>query len=344
MTPSFDQVVKHFAPSWFAAVMGTGALALGTAALGRTYATMVPLALALHWLNVALFLLLLVPWTLRWFRATPQALGALGHPVISSFVPTIAIALLVLAIQFVQLVPAPELALPLWCAGAAMALGFSLLILFKQFTGEHVQLDHVTPGMFIPPVGLVIIPVAGAPLSMTAGADLQGWILLVCYISLGTGALIWLALHALTLFRMVLHKPIPGQMAPTFWINLGPLGVIPVSLVALADATPFVADKAPFHLAALLLWGFGVWWLVMATLLTIWYWRRGQLPFALSWWAFTFPTGAFALASFRLAHVLPLPGLFGVGVAAFAVLVLFWSATLVRSVRGAFDGSLFQPH
>ena len=82
----------------------------------------------------------------------------------------------------------------------------------------------------------------------------------------------------------------------------------------------------------------------MAAMLTVSYWKRGQLPFALSWWAFTFPTGAFAIASFRLSGVVPLPGTFGVGVLAFGLLALFWSVTLARSVRGTLDGSLFQPH
>ena len=344
MSVSSQQIVKNFAPSWFAAVMGTGVLALGAAFLGHQFSPLAPVAVALHWFNVALFLLLLLPWTLRWFQARPQAVGALVHPVVSNFVPTIAIALLVLAVQFIQIAKAPEIAMPLWWLGAALAFGFSVLILFKQFLGEQVMLDHVTPGMFIPPVGLVVIPVAGAPLALVAGGAAQGWILLFCYIGMGSGALLWLSLQAITMFRFVLHKPIPGPMVPTFWINLGPLGVMPISLIALADASPFIADKAPFHVAALLLWGFGAWWLCMAAMLTYSYWKRGQLPFALSWWAFTFPTGAFAVASFKLAGVLPLPGIFGLGLVAYGLLAMFWSVTLVRSVRGALDGSLFQPH
>jgi C4-dicarboxylate transporter/malic acid transport protein len=264
--------------------------------------------------------------------------------VVGNFVPTVAIALLVLAVQFIHLANSLAVALALWSAGSLLAFGFSFLILYKQFIGEQVLLDHVTPGMFIPPVGLVVIPVAGAPLAQALGGPLQGWILTICYIGLGSGALLWLSLQAITMFRFVLHKPMPGPLVPTFWINLGPVGVMPVSLLALADATPFIADKAPFHIAALLLWGFGAWWLCMAALLTLSYWRRGQLPFALSWWAFTFPTGAFALASFRLSGVVPLPGIFALGVVTVGLLTMFWSVTLVRSARGALDGSLFQPH
>lgn len=344
MSVSSQQIIKNFAPSWFAAVMGTGVLALGAAFLGHAFPPLASVGVALHWFNVALFLVLLLPWTLRWFHARPQAAGALVHPVVSSFIPTVAIAVLVLSVQFIQIDKAPQVALPLWWLGAALAFGFSFLILFKQFLGEQVMLDHVTPGMFIPPVGLVVIPVAGVPLALATGGAMQGWILLFCYIGLGSGALLWLALQAITMFRFVLHKPIPGPMVPTFWINLGPLGVMPISLIALAEASPFIVDKAPFHVAALLLWGFGAWWLCMAALLTYSYWRRGQLPFALSWWAFTFPTGAFAIASFKLSTVLPLPGTFGLGLVALGLLAMFWSVTLVRSVRGAMDGSLFQPH
>lgn len=344
MSTGSRQIVKHFAPSWFAAVMGTGVLALGTARLGHEFAPLLHAAKALHWFNAALFLLLLLPWSLRWIHARPQAAGALIHPVIGNFVPTFAIALLVLAVQFAHLGQAPAVALPLWWTGTALAFGFSFLILFKQFLGENVMLDHVTPGMFIPPVGLVVIPVAGAPLALAAGGAMQGWMLLFCYIGLGSGALLWLALQAITMFRFVLHKPVPGPMVPTFWINLGPVGVMPISLIALADASPFIVDKAPFHVAALLLWGFGAWWLCMAALLTFSYWKRGQLPFALSWWAFTFPTGAFALASFKLSGVIALPGIFALGVVAFVLLALFWCVTLVRSVHGTMDGSLFQPH
>ncbi len=344
MPVTAQQIVRNFAPSWFAAVMGTGVLTLGAAFLGHEFPPLATVAGALHLFNIAFFLVLLLPWMLRWFLARPQAAGSLVHPVVASFVPTVAIALLVLAAQFLQIDKAAQIALPLWCLGAALAFGFSILILFNQFVGEHVMLDHVTPGMFIPPVGLVVIPVAGAPLALAASGPAQGWLLLASYIALGSGALLWLALQAITMYRFVLHKPVPGPLVPTFWINLGPLGVMPISIIALADASPFIVDKAPFHVAALLLWGFGTWWLLMAALLTWYYWKRGQLPFALSWWAFTFPTGAFAIASFKLSVVVPLPGIFSVGIVAYGLLVMFWTVTLVRSVRGSMDGSLFQPH
>ena len=111
VTPDTARWIRYFAPSWFAAVMGTGVLALGTAALARSTPALAPLAALLHWFNVALFAVLLVPWTLRWFVARREATAALSHPVVASFVPTIAIALLVLAAQFLQIAGRPDVAL-----------------------------------------------------------------------------------------------------------------------------------------------------------------------------------------------------------------------------------------
>jgi len=87
----------------------------------------------------------------------------------------------------------------------------------------------------------------------------------------------------------------PGPMVPTFWINLGPLGVMPISLIALADATPFIADKVPFHVAALLLWGFGAWWLLHGGAAHLFLLEARPVALRPVLVAFTFPNGAFAL-------------------------------------------------
>lgn len=116
MSLSFDQIVKNFAPSWFAAVMGTGVLALGAAFLGHEFAPLAAASMFLHWFNIGLFLVLLVPWTLRWFRAPTHATGALSHPVVASFVPTVAIALLVLSVQITASASWPMACWP--CSGA----------------------------------------------------------------------------------------------------------------------------------------------------------------------------------------------------------------------------------
>ncbi|MDQ5945188.1 MAG: hypothetical protein QG619_607, partial [Pseudomonadota bacterium] len=144
--------------------------------------------------------------------------------------------------------------------------------------------------------------------------------------------------------RKLLAKPAVGILTPTAWIHLAPLGVIPVSLLNVLDQLPFSVAREPFLFISLLLWGFGVWWLVMATLLTNAARRAGQMPFALSWWGFTFPLGAFVAASLRLSPLTGIGGVDTVGVACWLLLLAVWSVTLLRTVRGVISGAVFHPH
>lgn len=335
--------VSAFAPAWFAAVMGTGVLAVTLRFYARYAPPLDPLAWVLHGLNVVLALLLAGPWLARWLRYPAAAMSSLRHPVQAHFYPTFSIALLVLSLQFLVFGPQRELALALWLLGAALTVVFSLAILLIIFQGESVTQDHVTPAMFIPPVGLVVIPVAGAPLAEGLPPGWREALLVANWAALGAGSLLYVGLLALTMFRYVLGKRVGPPLVPTAWINLGPLGVIPVSLLSLDAAMPGLGAGGAVAVIGLLLWGFGVWWLLMASLLTLAAARRGELPFALSWWAFTFPLGAFVAASWRLGNQLSLAPVIVVGAVALALLFGLWLLAFVRTVRGAASGALLRP-
>lgn len=335
--------VSAFAPAWFAAVMGTGVLAVTLHFYARYAPPLDPLAWVLHGLNVVLALLLAGPWLARWLRYPAAAMSSLRHPVQAHFYPTFSIALLVLSLQFLVFGPQRELALALWLLGAALTVVFSLAILLIIFQGESVTQDHVTPAMFIPPVGLVVIPVAGAPLAEGLPPGWREALLVANWAALGAGSLLYVGLLALTMFRYVLGKRVGPPLVPTAWINLGPLGVIPVSLLSLDAAMPGLGAGGAVAVIGLLLWGFGVWWLLMASLLTLAAARRGELPFALSWWAFTFPLGAFVAASWRLGNQLSLAPVIVVGAVALALLFGLWLLAFVRTVRGAASGALLRP-
>jgi len=332
--PTFSEIARNFAPGWFASVMGTGVLAMTTHALAARWPLLEPVSWGLHYFNLALFALLAVPWLTRWIAYREEALAALRHPVQASFTPTFSIAMLVVAAQFLAFGQQVDLALLFWWPGMVLTFVFSFAVLFAMFSGEHVALEHVTPAMFIPAVGLVVIPLAGGPLAGQLPSAAHDLALLACVLGLGAGLMMYVGLLGLTLQRNFLAKPAFGALAPTVWIHLAPLGVIPLSLLNLVEQLPFPVPAGVFLVFGLLFWGFGMWWVVMATLLTLAARRRGQLPFALSWWAFTFPLGAFVALSFRLSR---LSGLFGVelaGIACWGLLAALWLATLANTLRG----------
>lgn len=342
--PSFADISRTFAPGWFAAVMGTGVLALTTHGLARYWPWLELPAIALHWFNSLLFLVLALPWLNRWLNYRQAAMQTLMHPVQANFYPTFSIALLVLAAQWLIFTPCVEVAMGLWLLGVILHFVFSFAVLFFMFRGEHVAAEHVTPAQFIPAVGLVVMPLAGGPLLAHLEGGLREWVLTINIIGLGAGSMMYLGLLGLTLYRKYLHKPALGILTPTVWIHLAPIGVIPVSLMNVAEQLPFAAVREVVTVVMLLLWGFGVWWLVMASLLTLSARASGQLPFALSWWGFTFPVGAFVAESLRLTQLLAWQSTLAIGVGAWLLLCFFWMITLFRTARGVISGAVFQPH
>ena len=95
------QIIKNFAPSWFASIMGTGILAITSLFYARYIPFLKNVSNALFYFNVVFFFILLIPWILRWIFFRRQALDDLEHPVLSNFYATIAIGMLVLAANFI---------------------------------------------------------------------------------------------------------------------------------------------------------------------------------------------------------------------------------------------------
>ena len=90
----------------------------------------------------------------------------------------------------------------------------------------------------------------------------------------------------------------------------------------------------------LLLWGYGLWWMAIALLITLRYLRTG-LPFNLGWWGYTFPLGVYALATLRLAQLVPVTAFAVFGSVLVAALALLWLVVGALTARGAWRGELF---
>ena len=90
----------------------------------------------------------------------------------------------------------------------------------------------------------------------------------------------------------------------------------------------------------LLLWGLGLWWLLLALLIICRYLREG-MPFNLGWWAFTFPLGVYALATLTLGQTLQLAFFSHLGTGLVCLLALLWVLVMAATLRGAWRGELF---
>jgi len=337
-----SDTIKNFTPSWFASVMGTGIFAITSLFYSQYFLPLKALAHLLAYFNTILFFFLLIPWLLRWIFFRKEAFQDLYDPIISNFYATIGVAMLVLASNFIVIIGNLTIGILFWFVGAIVTLFFGIVTPLIMFNGEHVKIDHINPAWFIPPVGLIVIPIAGSLIIPHFSGFLQELILFINYFGWGSGFFIYMSLSAICVYRFILHRPLSNTLAPTIWINLGPIGAGTIALVNLVKNSPFISFKEPFFIFGLLFWGFGIWWVLIAIIITLIYIRKLRLPYSMAWWAFTFPLGAYVAASHSISSVFKIGLINYIGFGLYWLLMFFWVITLIKTAINAYHGRLFK--
>jgi len=333
--------IKNFAPSWFASIMGTGILAISCMLFSNYLPFLKNISVYLFWFNVFMFFLFLIFWVLRWFLYFENAKKDLFHPVISSFYPTIAVALLVIAGGFIIIQHNIRLAEIFWISGALLMIFFAFLIPFIMFTHENIKISHINPGWYIPPVGLIVIPIAGAFFEPLSTGVYKEIVTIINFLGYGAGFFLYIALLAIIIYRLILHSPLPGTISPTLWINLGPIGAGNIALINIVSKTSFITVKEPFYIFALVFWGFGLWWLVMSIIMTLRYIKRAELNYSMSWWAFIFPLGAYTASTHLISKTIHLEIINILGFWIFWLLFFIWCMTFFKTlvnIKNIFKG------
>lgn len=349
-------VVRLFTPNWFAVSMGTGVVAL---ALGQ-FET-IPLLFAIGrdlWLfNIGLFALFALLYGARWLLHFEGAKRVFSHSAMSMSLGCIPMALATI-INGMVLFGVPTfgegviaLAYGLWWLDAAMALVCGIAVPFMMFTRQTHSHTNMT--------GIWLLPIVAAEVAAASGATLlphlphadQLGVLLLSYGLWAASVPLALGLLVALILRMIVHKLPPADMAASSWLALGPIATGALGMLLMAQCAPDIlaahgmADYAQAIggaslLFAVLLWGYGVWWLGLACLITARYFR-GEVPFNLGWWAYTFPLGVYALTTLKLAAIVPFPPLGVFGVLLVIALVAIWLVVALRTAVGAWRGALF---
>ncbi len=338
---SYNEIFQNFSPSWFAAIMGTGILSLTFYFFSFRLAFLKPLAFFFFYFNLVFFFVLLLVFFIRLFFYFSFLKEDFFHPLQANFFPTLPIGMLVIAAGFLVISHNIFWAKVFWLIGAFLTLILSVVIPYILFQKRDITLSHINPAWFIPPVGLVVVPIAGSFLAKYFGSG-RDFFLLLNYISWGSGFFIYLGLSAICLYRFILHHPLPKTLMPTIWINLGPLGAGTAALINLVKVSYFVSIKEPFYVFGLLFWGFGIWWLAIALMATFFQIKKAALPYAMSWWAFTFPLGAYIAATYSLFKIFHFIFLYYLGIFLLALLSIFWLATFWQTMQGVISGKVFQ--
>ena len=316
--------LKFLYPGWFAIVMGLAGLSL---AWHRAVPAMGPAAEAtsavLGLLAAATFGLLAIASALRIWQHADAWREDLRHPVRHAFVATLPISLILIATVAVAHGERGAAVLVAWRLGASTQFGLTAWVVARWWRGNvagGLVWPGVTPALFIPIVGNVLVPLAGLPLGATAWSAAQ----------LGAGLLFWPVVTVLVVVRLAVHGSWPERLLPATFITVAPPAVI---------GSGFLQQGAP-PAVAWAMWGVAVFFLAWSALLVR---RMLAQPFSVPFWALSFPLAAFAALTLRLAESLG-SGLFNtLAVLALAFASLVIAALLLATFKGLRDGTLLVP-
>jgi C4-dicarboxylate transporter/malic acid transport protein len=352
------EVIRQFTPNWFAATMGTGVLALALAQLPGESAGLHAIAEALWLFNIVLFVLFTALYAARWTLFFDEARRIFGHSTVSMFFGTIPMGLATIINGFLVFgLPrwgdgVIHVAEVLWWLDVAMSVACGVLIPYMMFTRQEHSIDQMTAVWLLPVVAAEVAAASGGLLAPhLADAHSQLVVLVTSYVLWAFSLPVAFSILTILLLRMALHKLPHENMAASSWLALGPIGTGALGMLLLGADAPaiFAANGLPGIgeiaaglglVAGITLWGFGLWWMLIAVLITARYLRVG-IPFNLGWWGFTFPLGVYSLATLKLASTLSLTFFSAFGCVLVVLLAVMWLIVAKRTMQGAWRGELF---
>ncbi|MFW0796234.1 TDT family transporter [Gordonia sp. CPCC 205515] len=357
---SRGQVVEHLTPNWFAAVMGTGIVANAAAAVASQSPVVMGFATVVWLAATALLLVISVGFATHWVRHPDTARSYAAHPVMSHFYGALPMAILTVGAGTVRFGPtflgsgvATAIGFALWGLGTAIGLFTTVWVPYAMITQPHRHESMALPAWLMPIVPPMVSAATGAALIDAVPAGQARLLMLAfCYALFGLSLILGMTTMTLIYARLVRGGVPTGAAAPTIWITLGMIGqsITAVNLLAAHAGSVFTGDETAIALGlkvfgivyGLAMGGFGCAMFTLATCLTVRAFRRG-LPFALTWWSFTFPIGTCVTGLAALGVALNASVIHGAADVLYVVLVVAWAVVATRTARGVFSGRIFLP-
>ena len=348
---------RHLGPNWYAAVMGTAIVANGANALPVGVPGLHTFAVLVWAVSLVMLVALVAARIVHVVRHRDVArVQLLENPATAVFYGCPPMALL--AVGYGTLMLGPELLgdrlaialdMVLWTSGTVYAVLVAAGVPYLMITRHRPMLGRANPTWLLPVVAPMVAAALGpALIPHLPEGQARATMLYGCYGMFGASLLATLVLLPGIWSGLVEGKAAPVILTPTLFLVLGPLGQSTTAVVQIAGAA---GQAAPGYAAAMRAFavlygvpvlGFALLWLALAGTANV---RalRGGMPFAMTWWAFTFPVGTCVTGASGLARVTGLDVLTGVAVVLYLLLVVAWAVAGYQTARGVLSGRLFLP-
>ncbi|MAZ19352.1 MAG: C4-dicarboxylate ABC transporter [Ahrensia sp.] len=271
--------LENFPVTFFAVVMGMLGLTLAAHATETALGASPIVSVIVLVVSVMIMIAVSAFYAAKAFMRRGAVAEEWAHPVKIAFFPAISISILLLSIAVVP--HHRGIATALWILGVVGQGALTLSVVANWIGHRTFQTIHIGPAWFIPAVGNVVVPVAGAQLGFFE----------ISWLFFSAGLVFWIVLLTLVMNRLIFHDPLPARLLPTLVILIAP------PAVAFLAYTRLTGDIDAF--ARILLNSGYVFSAIVATQIA----KFTRLPFALSWWALSFPVAALTIASLSYAQL-----------------------------------------
>jgi tellurite resistance protein TehA-like permease len=290
-------------PGYFALVMATAAVSIGSFLLGYRL-----IAWNLVWLNWSFYLCLCGLTLVRLIRFPRRLIDDLfDHQRAPGFFTLVA-GTCMLATQMALVAGSHTISGALWWIG----LGLWFVIMYAFFTAVTVRQRKPTLAAGINGAWL-IAAVATQSLVVSRGA-VDGLsapaapIQFLCITMFMVGSMLYLAIIPLIFYRLTFVRLPSREFSPPYWINMGAVAITTLAgstLIVRVGHWP-VLDPIALFLPGftLFFWAAATWWIPLLVALMIWrYVVRKEVPrYEPALWGMVFPLGMYTTATFQLSR------------------------------------------
>ena len=322
--------LMHFPIMFFAAVMGLGGVSLVIFKSINVFnlTQLKPLYYALAIFSLFVLALIIILYLAKIIKYPQNFKAELKHPVRINFFAAVSIGIMIVLMLFVPLLPLIVNKIIFYFA-AFLQIVFSIYVVQYWFINEMKQ-KMASPAWFIPIVGNLIVPLTGMNINTFFQSAVIDFSIMLFYFGMGT--FFWILLNAGLLFRLIFGENLPQKFLPTLFIFIAPPSVFALDILSLFNG--FITQNSLFIIAAS---SFSValfFVFLMLSIFKVFY----KLNFALSWWAFTFPTSAFTLCALELYHLSAswlylVCGIFGIIISILAVIIVAFKTLIAIKNR-----------
>lgn len=300
---------ENLFPGYFALVMATGTLSIGSFLLGILFVSRV-----LFYMNIVFYLSLWLLTIIRLIFFFQKLKSDLTSHTLGPGFFTIVAATSVFGSQFVVVADQFSIAIFLW----GLALVLWIIVMYSFFTAVTVREDKpdmedgINGAWLIAAVATQSISILGTLISPSVESG-RTVILFVALCMFLLGCMLYLNIITLIFYRFTFVHFKYESLTPPYWINMGA-----VAIATLAGSTLLLHSKylsllnefIPFIKGfTLFFWIAGTWWIPLLFILMIWrhIFHHYPLEYDPQFWGMVFPLAMYTTSTFQLSKAIEVP-------------------------------------